>query len=143
MNNPLASGLDAHLASSLMKGPAPKAEPAAQPIQHELLIDRVQKTIDTWDKENTFDPQLGPPTMRRWLMHTQWAPYAIIGALFVVTLGVFIGLLALLRPSIARVRGEGKLSWGKTVLWSVFFALLCAGAAFAAHWLEASSRSHQ
>jgi hypothetical protein len=104
------------------------------------LTQQVDKVIREWELNDTFDPDLASNTFRRWTLTTPWAPYALIGSFFVFAFGVFLGLLALMRPSMACQSGTKARSWVKIVLWSLFFAAVCALAASAAHWLEISSK---
>ncbi len=106
-------------------------------MQQPPLTQQVQDTLKEWEKNDTFDPDVNPRTFRRWILFVPWAPYVVIGSLFVFAFGVFLGLLALVRPSMACKGDEPKkLSWVKIVLWSLLLATLCALVAFAGHWLE-------
>lgn len=101
----------------------------------------VGKAIREWEMSDTFDPDLATNSFRRWTLMTPWAPYAMVGALFVFSFAVFLGLLALMKPAMACKGDEaGVRSWVKIVLWSLFFAALCALVASAAHWLEIQSK---
>lgn len=113
---------------------APKREQGV--FEQPLLTARVQNTIDQWDKENVFDPQLGPQTLARWLNSTSWAPYVVIGSMFILAFVVVLGLLALLKPPLALSKDESERSWIKISLWSFLLAALCAGVAFAVFLLE-------
>jgi hypothetical protein len=113
-------------------------------MQNVPLTQQVQQTLQEWEKNDTFDPDVGPRSFRRWILVVPWAPYVVVGSLFVFAFGVFLGLLALVRPSMACKSDEPKkLSWVKIVLWSLLFAALCALVAFAGHWLEVQSHKQK